>query len=526
MSSNNSRLSAPGEEFPRRSRWSRIIPGIVLALTVMLIAWSAWPTIQPIRTVTVTQAVFEMSSAIAPSRLDGSSNTRDGAPKGAIVQAPGWLEAEPYYIACTALADGVVESIFVLEGDAVRQGQVVAKLVAEDSALRLAHAESSLAHAQSEFALAQAELSAAEENWNEPIEQERAVESGEAALEESRAELELLPSQIDAERARLVELEEEHERISRSREVDAVNELEVIVARQRLAAQAARVETLEGRRPLLQARVDRLEAELRAARRNLALRIDDRRQLDASKAGLARARAAVQRAETTRDQAALELERMTIRAPIDGYVLRRLKLPGDKVVRMNDSPHSAHLVHLYDPDRLQVRVDVPLADAANLFVGQRCEVVVEIMPERIFAGEVLRITHEADLQKNTLQIKVQVIDPSPLLKPEMLTRVKFLPSGASDSADRPSDQPENRIVMVPPETIEEHNGGSRVWIVAERRGDRGILRAIQIEPTGGKDGWVAVHGEMVPGMLLVSSPENLRDGERVRIARPESGDAL
>ena len=85
-----------------------------------------------------------------------------------------------------------------------------------------------------------------------------------------------------------------------------------------------------------------------------------------------------------------------------GNVLRRLKGPGDKVMLGMDDPHSSHVVHLYDPGALQVRVDVPLADAAQVGVGQACEVVVDILPDEIFAGEVTRVTHEADLQKEHL----------------------------------------------------------------------------------------------------------------------------
>ena len=63
-------------------------------------------------------------------------------------------------------------------------------------------------------------------------------------------------------------------------------------------------------------------------------------------------------------------------------------------------------MRLYDPKRLQVRVDVPLADAAKVRVGQQAKVVVGVLPDRTFDGEVTRVVHEADIQRNTLQVKV------------------------------------------------------------------------------------------------------------------------
>ncbi|MCL4742013.1 MAG: efflux RND transporter periplasmic adaptor subunit [Phycisphaerales bacterium] len=507
----------PGADAPRRSKVAVIVPLAVGALTLLVIAWSAWPTVRPVRTVRVTQAVFERAQEPRDRTVAGDRHAGAGR-VGTAVQAPGWLEAEPYYVAAAALADGVVEHIDALEGDRVSAGQVIARLVSIDAELRLSSAEAELAVAEAELALAEAELRAAETDWSEPVERERAVEAGRASLAESEAEIAQLPSLIAAARATLVQHEEELSRAERSRAGQAATELEVIVARQRAEAQRATVESLEATAPLLAARSERLRADLRAAERNLALRIEERRRLDAARASVDKARGAVGRARSARDEAALELERMVIRAPIDGFVQRRLKAPGDKVVRMMDDPHSGHIALLYDPDRLQVRVDVPLADASHLFVGQRCEVVVEVLPDRTFEGEVLRITHEADLQKNTLQAKVRVIDPSPLLRPEMLTRVRFLPRGetARQGAAEPTDGPGR--IRVPADALHAHRGGVRVWTVTDRRGDRGVVRPAHVQRESESDGWAVVSGPVQPGALLVVDADGLRDGQRVRFA--------
>ncbi len=56
-------------------------------------------------------------------------------------------------------------------------------------------------------------------------------------------------------------------------------------------------------------------------------------------------------------EAELRVSRMTIRSPMDGLVLRRIKSPGDKVMMGMDDPRRSSM---YDPDKLQVRTDVPL----------------------------------------------------------------------------------------------------------------------------------------------------------------------
>jgi len=499
---------------PRPRLTAKLIPLGVLAAILGVIGWSAWPLVRPAREVGVVQAVFDRSEQ-APAEPDDSRSSRAGP----TVQAPGWLEAEPYFTACTALADGVVESIEVLEGDYVERGQLVARLVAEDSEIRLRLAEADLADARAALDIARAEREAAQRAWDEPVELDRAVASSQAALAESVGELERLPSLIESARATLRRLEEETARVQRSTAQGAANEFSLIVARQREAAQRAEVAALEARRPVLEAQVDRLESELRAAERHLELRIEDRRRLDAATAAVATAEAAVSRAEAARDEAALELERMTIHAPISGYVQRRLKVPGDKIIRAMDNPHSAHLVHLYDPSRLQVRVDVPLADASHVFVGQRCEVIVEVLPDRVFKGEVLRTTHEADLQKNTLQMKVKVIDPDPILRPEMLTRVKFLPRGSGHGTAEVSAGTERGVgrVLVPTDAVDGDDERAQIWLVTERRNGRGVLRPRPVNIISREDGWLTVSGEVRPGDLIATGLTHPKSGERVVI---------
>ncbi len=505
---------------PRRRLVPVLVPTVVVVAIAGVLGWSARPLLMPAREVDVVQAVFDRSADSQPEQSTGASVRNTPT-----VQAPGWLEAEPFITACTALADGVVESMHVLEGDYVEAGQEVARLVAEDSQLRLARAQAQLAEAEAMLAMAIAEQTSARSHWQDPVELERAVESGEAMVAEVQAELAQLPSLIASARATLTRLDEEAKRVRRSTQQGATNELELITADQLYLGQLAEVTALEARGPILEARLSRARADHRAAERDLDLRITDRLRVDAADAGVARGKAALERARAARDEAALELDRMVIRAPISGYVQRRLKMPGDKVVRMMDSEHSTHIVHLYDPKRLQVRVDVPLADAAIVYVGQPCDVVVEVLPDRVFRGEVLRITHEADLQKNTLQVKVRVIEPDPVLRPEMLTRVKFLPSGSGSGSEASGVQSaEASRVLVPAGAVVGPEGSPTVWTVTDRRNGRGVLTQRLVSILGQQGDWLTIGGDVQPGALLAVGLDEPREGERVVLRAERSGE--
>lgn len=188
--------------------------------------------------------------------------------------------------------------------------------------------------------------------------------------------------------------------------------------------------------------------------------------------------------------------------------------PGSKVVVLSDNAGSARVLSLYDPARLQVRVDVPLADAAKVSAGQQAEIVVEVLPERRFSGTVSRVLHEANVQKNTLEVKVEVADPDPKLRPEMLARVKFLakPSPGSDK--------ESHRVFAPERAIQGSGANATAWIVRIAGADRGTVYSVPVKPGAVKiEGWVDVLDGLQSGDLVItSSAEDLRNGKKVNVA--------
>jgi len=482
----------------------------VAAILAGVVFWTAGDSFIPATPVRVAPVVFEVSTA------ETQEDTGERRPTSQAIQAPGWLEAAPYYTAATALTDGVVAEVLVLEGQTVEKGQPLAHLVPDDAHIALASSKAELASAQAELAVARANLLAAETDWANPVERERAVAATRGKLAETEAEITQLPAVIEAQRAMAKQLQAELDRASRAQQGGAANELEVIVLTQRVAGQQATVTATEQRRAILEAHRDELAAEVRAAERNFELRITEKQSLDLARANTQRAEAAVAMAQATLDEAQLRVDRLTITAPIAGAVQRRLKVPGDKVMLGMDEPHSAHIAHLYDPAKLQVRVDVPLADARLMFVGQTCEVIVEVLPDRTFEGVVDRITYEADLQKNTLQAKVRVVDPSPLLRPEMLTRVKFLPrGGGGQEAPELSDT----AMLVPRNAIDN----DRVWVVRDRRGDTGKAFAQGVEVLEHLGEYARVRGELRSGDLLALDTTNLNEGTRVRISKDTEG---
>ncbi len=461
---------------PPKSRWkSRILlPGLIVLSATCVLAWSARDAFQTPLHVQVAPAVIREAA--------------DAPIAGVVAQAPGWVEPDPFPVAVPALADGVVQDVLVLEDQAVTSGQVLVRLVEDDARLALAKAEAALALRRAELRAAQANLGVASStSAGSPSTRPAGVTDG-AALAETLRELDRQGIEVARIQAKLDELREELAAKKRALAGGVISQVQVDLLESRVRSQRAELDSQKAQDSILRARLARLAVDARSE--------------------LEQAQAAVGVAQAARDEARLRLDRMKIVAPGDGTVLTRSVEPGQTVTtgRAGTAPT---LIRLYDPRKLQVRVDVPLASAARVAVGQQAEIVVEILPDRTFGGHVTRVVHEADIQRNTLQFKVAIDDPSPQIKPEMLARVKFIAKPATT-------QPQSaQRVFAPAAVLGSQPGASvQVWIVDPAR-NTAIRRTVTVGSARAGD-WIEAAQGLNPGdRVVLSPPPDLAEGRRI-----------
>ena len=469
--------SIPAPAFRWASRVALPV-GILLAFGG-LFAGSMISSLRPVvavETIPVVERPAIRGAAIAEATAQGA----------VIVQAAGWIEPDPFLVYATTLINGTVSEVLFLEGDTVKKGAPLARLIDDDARLALQHAE--------------AEARAAEEAWTANIEAQRAVAVAAADVRETSASLARTRAELVVEQALLREAELIYGRRKMLVAARSIAQEEHDMAEAKAQAQAARVRVVGLQIEELAAQLDRVRADLVAAERRLELRTEERRRLDLSKVALAEAR--------------LRVERLEIRAPIDGVVLERMVEPGSVMMTMADNPAMSQAATLYDPARLQVRVDVPLAEVGQIGVGQEAEVVVEVLPDVTFTGQVTRVIHRADIQKNTLEVKVALDAPSPALRPDMLARVRFRAAAQTADAQAPVT---GLSVFAPSEAI----AGDMAWIVTGHNGEEGLAARRAIATTGAEaDGWKEIASGLSPGDLLIAHPPaGLQPDQRVRILK-------
>jgi HlyD family secretion protein len=457
-------------EPPRRVVARYVVPGALLLGFAGLGAYAMRDALTPAHEVRV----------VMPAQMRAAPSESGGA---AFFQAPGWVEPDPFAVTVAALTPGIIRSVNVLEGERVTTGAVVAELVDEDARIAVSQAEALLAKRR-------AELTAAKDSWDNPTDLKERVRTTEAEARRLEAQL------ADARRA----LDLAREQSGIDHELSGSGALGRFSATQTAsAARAAEIAIAE-----TEAQIAATSSTLEAARENLGLRIADRQRL-------ATADSEVKEGEAMLEEARLRLTRTRIVTPAGGTVMRLFATPGSMMAP--DVMQGMRVCAVYDPQHLQVRAEVPLADAAKIAPGLSAEIRLESRPDRFYRGELTRIVHEADVQRNTLPVKVRVLDPDGDLKPEMITRVQFLSPRTEGAARETSAAVSATALFLPANLGPQSGGDGELWVAAAGR--RAEKRAVRWgERTSGGLREVAA-GIAPTDKVIISGTDNLKPGARV-----------
>ncbi len=152
------------------------------------------------------------------------------------------------------------------------------------------------------------------------------------------------------------------------------------------------------------------------------------------------ARASLHEAEATLELNRTYLDWTVIRSTLNGVVLEKLVDEGELVTPQSfggSRGPSTALLAIADLKDLQVEIELNEADLAKVYRNQKCLVSPEAYPEKVYDGYVAEIAPEANRQKGTLQVKVQIQSPDQFLTPELTARVDFLGKRTNPPAGQP-----------------------------------------------------------------------------------------
>jgi len=138
-------------------------------------------------------------------------------------------------------------------------------------------------------------------------------------------------------------------------------------------------------------------------------------------------------------------------------------------------------------------------------VEQPCEISLDAIPDRRFAGQVHMIVPTADRTKATVLTKVKFQEFDDRILPEMSAKVAFL--------SRPLDPRERSPrLTVPKAALFPRNGRTFAFVVSGPR-----VKMVQVQQGAAMGDLVEVEGGLKEGDRVVLKPGTLKDGARVKV---------
>jgi HlyD family secretion protein len=364
---------------------------------------------------------------------------------------------------------GILEQLYVEQGDRVTQGQIIAQMESRDI-------EAQIRLRQAAVAEAEAQLTDVQQGPNaEAIAQaEAAVQAATAQIQDAEARLDLAQSQLNRNR-----------QLAAQGAISA-NELDNFV--QAVRSAEAALETAQFQRREAQERV----AELR----------NDPRPED-----VAQAQARLEQAQAQLESTQVQFADTRIRAPFAGIVTQKFANEGAFVTpttSASDATSATSTAIVAIANDLEIVAEVPEADIAKIRPGQSVEIIADAFPDDVFQGQVRLIAPEAIERQNVtlFQVRIQLLSGQDRLRSNMNVTVAFIGDALTDA------------LVVPTVAIVTQEGQSGVLVPAERNRIRfrpvtlGSQAGDQIQIVDGVERGDRVFVDLPPGQTL----ENLTFG--------------
>jgi HlyD family secretion protein len=395
----------------------------------------------------------EVTRATAPSSADAAGST--------VLTATGYIVAH-HTINVNSKVTGRVQWIGVEKGDKVKEGQVL---------VRLENQEFKAAYDQAEGALANAKAYLDElQHGSRPEE----IQQAQHNLDEARATA-------------------ANDKIT----LDRTKELATsgVVSKQQLDDASAKYEADQQRMNSLQQAF---------AMSKIGPRAEE----------IVRAQGQLAQAQGQLDYARSQLDATLIKAPVTGTILDRTAERGELLTAGFASTAAGgpqgSAVSLADLNDLQVELDIAQADFARLGPDQKAVVTTDTYPDKQYDGQIAQISPEANRQKATVQVKVQVLNPNKYpeiqLRPEMNATVRFLANEQPKNATQPAG------VFVPTTAIRDKDGKKVVFIAYN-----GKVVAREVHITSQRSDGALVDGLVGGETVVTSAPATLKDGDKIKI---------
>jgi RND family efflux transporter MFP subunit len=264
------------------------------------------------------------------------------------------------------------------------------------------------------------------------------------------------------------------------------------------------------------------EIQLHRAAELKAANVQSQDQLDSAQTGAdsLRAKIALAKQQVSAANARIQVaqqavDNCTIRAPFAGIIVSKDAQVGEMV-----SPISAGggftrtgIATIVDMNSNEVEVDVNEAYIARVEPGQRVTSTLDAYPDWQIPSHVRTVIPTADRQKATVKVRISFDKLDPRILPDMGVKVAFMGEDQAKKKGVAKSTGPKPTAIVPKSAVRTDGAKSYVFLVKDTKIER---RGVTLGNDRGSD--VEIMAGVNGGDSLVArGPENLQDGEAVRI---------
>lgn len=283
------------------------------------------------------------------------------------------------------------------------------------------------------------------------------------------------------------------------------------------------------------ARLDKEEAEANYRQNQIQVqkqKIDYERAKEAYQAGLMpqadyeSARFAYEQGQASLEVQRVQLENLTITAPISGIV-------SDRTVQVGQLVSSGTPVFkIVDPETFKIVIKPPEKDLHRLRMGQEAEVTVDALPDEVFVAHVSRINPAVDPVSGTIKVTLTFGKGQPVEKllASAFSRVRLVMDTHEDALLLPKDAVVEENARKYVYVVEPMESGDAEAAPAPAEGEaavepeeRLVARRVEVQIGFEDANQVEVlEGVEADSVVVVLGQYNLKDNAEVRVTSAES----
>ena len=241
---------------------------------------------------------------------------------------------------------------------------------------------------------------------------------------------------------------------------------------------------------------------------------------------------AIRQARSAYQRAVEDLDRTTIRAPMDGFVTALNVEQGETAVMGTMNFQGSVLMVIGDLSEMVAEVEVAESEVVPIALGQDAAIHLDAFADTPLAGKVVEIGASGVRQGDVVRFRVKVglSEPDPRVRPGMTARVEITTKRAVGVVGVPQQAVQSRWLDEAGKEVERREGDTGQREITAVFVRDGVKAARKEVTTGVHDElWVEVRTGLAAGDEIITGPyralRKMKAGDPVRLADKQKVDA-